>query len=101
MFYLYFCKTWGVRKSISNAMQTILIELKNNKAFEELHNLEEKNLIRIVTEDLSSYSLPGKPIDETEFSAWVEYAENTPTVSLNEAKQRWDAQKKKLQGLIR
>jgi predicted ATP-grasp superfamily ATP-dependent carboligase len=82
-------------------MQTILIELKDNKAFEELHNLEEKNLIRIVSEDFSSYSLPGKPINEEEFRAWVEYAENTPTVSLNEAKQRWEAQKKKLQNLIR
>ena len=82
-------------------MQTILIELKNNKAFEELHNLEEKNFIRIVNEDFSSYSLPGKPINEEEFHVWVEYAENTPTVSLNEAKQRWETQKKKLQNLIR
>ena len=82
-------------------MQTILIELKNSKAFEELHNLEEKNLIRIVNEDFSSYSLPGKPIDEKEFKEWVEYAENTQTVSLNEAKQQWETKKKKLRGLIR
>jgi hypothetical protein len=82
-------------------MQTILIELKNNKAFEELHNLEEKNLIRIVNEDFSSYSLPGKPINEEEFRAWVKYAENTSTISLNEAKQKWEAKKKKLQSLIR
>lgn len=83
------------------AMQTILIELKNNQAFEELHNLEEKKLIRIINDDFSSYALPGKPINEEEFRAWVEYAENTPTVSLNEAKQRWEAKKKKLQNLIR
>ncbi len=82
-------------------MQTILIELKNSKAFEELHNLEEKNLIRIVNEDFSSYSLPGKPINEDEFKEWVEYAENTQTVSLNEAKQQWEIRKKKLQDLIR
>ncbi len=81
-------------------MQTILIELKNNKAFEELHNLEEKNFIRIINEDFSLYPLPWKPINEDEFRAWVEYAENTPTVSLNEAKQRWKTRKKKLQGLI-
>lgn len=81
-------------------MQTVLIELKNSKAFEELHNLEEKNFIRIVCEDYTSYSLPGKSISGDEFRAWAEYAENTPTVSLNEAKQRWEAQKKKLQSLI-
>ncbi|HUX53475.1 MAG TPA: hypothetical protein VMV56_03600 [Williamwhitmania sp.] len=82
-------------------MQTVLIELKNSKALEELHNLEEKNFIRIVNEDFSTYSLPGKPISEEEFRAWVEYAENTPTVSLNEAKQQWEGKKKKLQNLIR
>ncbi|OQB30053.1 MAG: hypothetical protein BWY08_01397 [Bacteroidetes bacterium ADurb.Bin174] len=82
-------------------MQTILIELRNNKAFEELHSLEEKDFIRIVSEDFSSYSLPGKPINEDEFRAWVEHAENTPTVSLNEAKQQWETRKKKLQNLIK
>lgn len=82
-------------------MQTILIELKNNKAIEELHNLEEKDFIRIVNEDFSSYSLPGKPINEDEFRAWIDHAENTPTVSLIEAKQKWEARKKKLQNLIR
>ena len=82
-------------------MQTILIELKSNKAFEALHMLEEKNFIRIVNEDFYSYALSGKPINEEEFRAWIEYAENTPTVSLNEAKQRWEAKKKKLQSLVR
>jgi hypothetical protein len=82
-------------------MQTILIELKNTKAIEELHNLEEKNLIRIVNEDFSSYSLPGKPIDEDEFRAWVEHAENTPMASLHEAKQLWETRKEKLQSLIK
>jgi hypothetical protein len=37
--------------------------------------------------------LPGKPLNEEEFRAWVEYAENATTVSLNEAKQRWKAKK--------
>jgi len=82
-------------------MQTILIELKNNLAFEELHNLEEKNLIRIINEDFSSYALPGKPINNGEFKAWVEYAEDTPDIGLNEAKQQWEIRKKKLQSLIR
>jgi sugar/nucleoside kinase (ribokinase family) len=81
-------------------MRTILIELKDSKAFEELHNLEEKDLIRIVNDDFSGYSLPGKPLSEEDFRAWAEYAQNTPTISLNEAKQQWEVQKKKLQKLI-
>ena len=64
--------------------------------------LEHKQLIRIVKEpDLNSYALPGEPINEEDFKKWVEYAEDSPTVSFTEAKQRWAAQKKKLQKLIR
>ena len=32
-------------------MQTILVELRDKKAFEELHNLEAKQLIRIISEN--------------------------------------------------
>jgi hypothetical protein len=35
-----------------------------------------------------------------EFKNWVEYAEDSPKVSLSEAKQRWAAQKEKLGKLI-
>ena len=83
-------------------MQTIKIELTNNSSLKALQDLEHKHLIRIVKEpDLNSYSLPGEPISEEDFKKWVEYAENSPTVSLTEAKQRWAIQKKKLQKLIR
>jgi hypothetical protein len=83
-------------------MQTLTIELTNNNSLKALQDLEHKNLIRIVKEpDLNSYSLPGEPINVEDFRKWVEYAENSPTVSLPEAKQRWAEQKKKLQKLIR
>ena len=84
-------------------MKTVLIELRDNKAFEELHNLEEKHLIRIINENEidSSYALPGDPISVKDFRKWIEYAESTPTISLTQAKQQWQAQKKKLQKLIR
>jgi len=84
-------------------MQTVLVELRDNKAFEELHNLEAKHLIRIVNENKtgSSYALPGEPVSVEDFRKWIEYAENTPTISLTQAKQQWQAQKKKLQQLIR
>jgi hypothetical protein len=83
-------------------MQTLTIELTDNNSLKALKDLEHKNLIRIIKQpDLNSYSLPGEPISVEDFKNWVEYAENSPTVSLTEAKQRWAEQKKKLQKLIR
>lgn len=83
-------------------MQTLTIELTGNNSLEALKELENKRLIRIVKEpDLNSYALPGEPVSEEDFKRWVEYADNSPTVSLSEAKQIWATQKKKLQKLIR
>ena len=82
-------------------MQKITIELTNNNSLKALQDLEQKHLIRILNEpDINSYALPGEPISEEDFKKWVEYAEESPTVSLSEAKQRWATQKKKLQKLI-
>jgi hypothetical protein len=83
-------------------MQTLTIELTGKDSLKALQDLEHNHLIRIVNEpDLNSYSLPGDPISEEDFRKWVEYTENSPTVSLTQAKQRWAEQKKKLQKLIR
>ena len=83
-------------------MQTLTIELTGSNSLKALQDLEQKDLIRIVKEpDLNSYSLPGDPVSDENFRKWMEYAENTPTVSLTEAKQRWANQKKKLQKIIR
>jgi hypothetical protein len=83
-------------------MQTVIIELTGNNSLKALQDLEHRQLIRIVKEpDLNSYALPGEAISEEDFKKWVEYAEDSPTVSITEAKQRWATQKKKLQKLIR
>jgi hypothetical protein len=83
-------------------MKTITIELTGNSSLKALQDLEHKHLIRILKEpDLSSYSLPGEPINSEDFRRWVEYAENSPTLSLTEAKLRWAEQTKKLQKLTR
>ena len=83
-------------------MQLLTIELKGENSLKALKDLEEKDLIRILNEpDLNSYCLSGEPISDEDFRKWCEYAENSPTVSLTEAKQRWADQKKKLQKLIR
>ena len=83
-------------------MQTLRIELTGNNSLKALQELEYKNLIRIVKDpDLNTYALPGELINESDFKDWVEYMEESPTISLNEAKKRWAAQKEKLQKLIR
>ena len=83
-------------------MQTLTIELTGTDSLRALKDLEYKRLIRIVKNpDLDSYALPGEPVSEEDFKKWVEYAEESPNVSLTEAKQRWASQKKKLQKLIR
>lgn len=84
-------------------MQTVLVELRDKKAVKELHNLEAKKLIRIVTKNLhaSSYTLPGDPVSLEDFRKWVEHAENTPTISLTQAKKQWQAQKKELRQLLK
>ena len=83
-------------------MQTLTIELIGTNSLQALQELEQMDIIRIVKEpDLKSYSLPGEPISEEDFVKWIAYTENSPTISLTEAKQRWSEQKKKLQKLIR
>jgi hypothetical protein len=90
--------SYSANNFIKSAMHTLLVELTDNKAFEELHNLESKHLIRIVNENKLglSYALPGEPVSVDDFRKWIAYAEKTPTVSLNQAKQQWQVQKEKL-----
>ena len=83
-------------------MQTLTIELTGANSLKALQELEHNHLIRIVkAPDLNSYALPGEAISEEDFKKWVEYVEDSPTVSLTDARQRWATQKKKLQKLIR
>jgi len=83
-------------------MQTLTIELIGKDSLKALQNLEQQDLIRIVNEaDLNSYSLCGEPISDEDFRNWAEYAGDSPTISLTEAKQRWSNQKRKLQKVIR
>lgn len=79
-------------------MASITIELKGEDALKALEDLEQRDLIRIVKEsDQNLYVLPGEPMSNEDFINWIEFAENTPALSLNEAKQRWADQKKALQ----
>jgi len=83
-------------------MDKVVIELTGNSSLKALQELENKKLIRILSHPKkSSYALAGEPISEEDFKDWIEYAETSPTLSLNEAKQQWSAQRKKLQDHIR
>ena len=80
---------------------TLTIELLNSDALKSLKDLEHQHLIRIVEKpDLTIYALPGEPLSVEEFKNWVEYAEDSPSIDLSEAKQRWATQKEKLRKLI-
>lgn len=82
-------------------MQVLTIELKGNNSLEALQDLEKKDLIRIVKEpDLNSYALPGEIISDDDFRRWIEYSESSATVGINESKERWAQQRKKLQKSI-
>ncbi len=83
-------------------MDTLKIELIEKSALHSLKEMEAKQLIKIIKEkDIESYALPGEPINVDEFSNWIKNAESTPTVTLSEAKERWEAQKIRLQNITR
>lgn len=81
-------------------MHTITIELQDENAYSALRQLENQNLIKIVSDDSDSYALPGKPISNVEFLDWIKDAENDQTLTLSESKIRWEHQKKKIEKLI-
>jgi len=82
-------------------MQTLIIELTGDHSLKAVKELESKHLIRIIDNpDSRSFALPGQEISEQDFNKWIEYTENSPTVSLSDAEQRWSKQKKVLQRYI-
>jgi len=79
-------------------MQTLTIEVTDNSAIQLLHELEERHLIKIVGDDKTdSPALPGEEMTIPEFKSWIEKAERSPSITLEQAKQQWASKKKKLQ----
>jgi predicted ATP-grasp superfamily ATP-dependent carboligase len=83
-------------------MQRLTIELTGNDSLKVIQDLEDKQIIRIVeNSDMNSSVFSGHEFSPAELQQWIDYAENSPTVPLSEAKYRWSTQKTKLQNLIR
>jgi|AntRauTorckE6833_2_1112554.scaffolds.fasta_scaffold00651_13 hypothetical protein len=83
-------------------MTRIIIELTGDDSLEEIQKLEKKNKIRIINKlNFNSSSLPGKPLNEQEFNEWITMAEESPELSINEAKTEWKNQKEAIKKNIR
>ncbi len=81
-------------------MQTFTVEITDTAALQTLHELEANHLIKIIATKTPggtpSPALPGEPMDLQAFTIWMEQAENTDTVDLNEAKLQWAKKRKHL-----
>jgi biopolymer transport protein ExbD len=87
-----------VVENIPIKMQTVTIELKAYDSLKALHELEKKNLIKI--HDHDSLTLPGGEVDADEFIDWISKAEKSESITVNEAKSKWDFHKTILENLI-
>ena len=83
-------------------MHTMTLQINDNSALKTLRDLETRHMISILdTSEIDSPSLPGGPMRLTELKDWIKAAENTPSVSLNEAKAKWAGNRKLLRKLIK
>ncbi|MEO6721004.1 MAG: hypothetical protein ABIN67_11565 [Ferruginibacter sp.] len=78
-------------------MQTITVEITNNNALKVLQELQEKHFINIIPEpDLNAAVFPGKPLTTKEFKDFIDARENGKSLTLKEAKIKWQKKKKQL-----
>jgi hypothetical protein len=79
-------------------MQTVTVEITHDKALQTLQNMATKKKIRIIEKsEFNIPALPGHTLSLQEFRQWIANAENTPTISLQDARSAWTARKKQLQ----
>lgn len=78
-------------------MQTVTVEINDVAALKALQSMEKKRTIRIIDNvQTDTPALSGKPMSIAQFKAWVNEAENSTSISLKEAKSRWQSKRKKL-----
>lgn len=76
-------------------METLTINLKSKLAFQKIKEMEDMNLIHIA-DTSNTYVLDGEPMDLDEFNDWIERAESSTKISIEEAKLRWEIKKKEI-----
>ena len=80
-------------------MHTITLEITNDNALKTIKDLESKHYVNIIEDfefDAHSPALPGNTINADEFRAWIDAAEQSPTISFSEAKEKWARQTEKM-----
>lgn len=81
-------------------MQTLTIQIKAHDGLKALHDLEGKHLIHIVKKnEFESPALPGEAMSFKAFQNWIHIAEDTPKLTLREAKVKSANKRKQLQKL--
>ena len=77
--------------------QTITVEITNESALRVLQDLQKKRFINIIIKPgFDSFVFSGKPLTAKEFKEWIEKRESGPSMTLKEAKAKWEKKEKKL-----
>lgn len=77
-------------------MRTITIEINDMEALKAIESLERSQAIRVIEDiDIDSPALPGKPMSIEKFREWINDSENSGTISLAEAKSKWQRKREK------
>jgi hypothetical protein len=78
-------------------MQTLTVQVTDNNGLKALHALEQKHFIRILENPgTDSPALPGNALGMDAFRNWISEADDSPTITLQEAKAKWAHKKKQL-----
>ncbi len=83
-------------------MHTMTLQINDEDALKTLLELERRHYISILeNSNTNSPSLPGSPMSQSEFEKLIAEAEQSPLITLNEAKEKWARQKERFQQSIR
>lgn len=78
-------------------IKMITNQVSNNAGLKAIKALEEKKQIEIINETkFDSLILPGSPLSMKAFKELIAEAQSGPTISLQEAKKKWAAKRKRL-----
>ena len=83
-------------------MQTLTVQITDGNGLKALQALEQKHFIRIMENTgTESPALPGNALALSAFRSWINAADDSPTITLKEAKARWAQKRKQLPKLTK